>query len=83
MVILEDAAAAGRPQCNKEPTARRPRSVSGAGAGGAVSGVDGGARPRDHGRALLRARGLLADRGTATFLTIALAPAISVRELQK
>jgi hypothetical protein len=72
MVILGDAAAVGR-----------PRSASGAGAGGAGSGVDGEAPPRDHGRALLRAWGLLPERGTATFLTVALAPAISVREPQK
>jgi hypothetical protein len=83
MVILEDAAAAGRPQGNEEPTARRPRSASGAGAGGVVSGLDGEAPPRDHGRALLRARGLLPERGTATFLIVASAPAISVRESQK
>ena len=83
MVILEDAAAASRPQCNKEPTARRPRSASGAGAGGVVSGLDGEAQPCDHGRALLRARGLLPDRGSATFLAIAFVPAISVREPQK
>jgi len=83
LVILEDAATAGRPQFNEEPTARRPRSASGAGAGEAVSDVDGEAPPREHGRALLRAWGLLPERGTATFLTVALAPEISVREPQK
>jgi hypothetical protein len=72
MVIVEDAAAVGR-----------PRSASGAGAGRALSGVDGEARSRQHGRTLLRARDLLPERGTATFLTVALAPAISVREPQK
>ena len=83
MVILEDAATAGRPQFNEEPTARRPRSAWGAGTGGAVSSVDGEVPPRDHGRALLRAWGLLPERGTATFLIIALEPVISVREQQK
>jgi hypothetical protein len=83
MVILEDAATAGRPQGNKEPIVRRPRRASGEGAGGAVSGVDGEAQPRDHGRTLLSARDLLPESGTTTILTVALAPAISVREPQK
>ena len=83
LVILEDAATAGRRQFNEERTARRHRSASGAGAVGAVSGVDGEAPPRDHGRALLHAWGLLPERRTATFLTVASPPAISVREPPK
>jgi hypothetical protein len=72
MVILEGAATAGR-----------SRSAWGAGVGRAVSGVDGEARSRQHGRTVLRAWGLLLERGTATFLTVALAPTISVREPHK
>jgi hypothetical protein len=72
MVIVEDAAAVGW-----------PRRASGAGGDRAVSGVDGEAHPHDLGCALLHARGLLPERGTATFLTVALAPAIYVREPPK
>jgi hypothetical protein len=78
---LEEGAGNGHP--GDAAAVGRPRSASGAGAGGAGSGVDGEAPPRDHGRALLRAWGLLPERGTATFLNVALAPAISVREPQE
>ena len=83
LVILEDVATAGRRQYNEGGTTRRHRSASGVGAAGAVSGVDGEVPPRDHGRALLQDWGLLPERGTATFLTVALAPAISVGEPHK
>lgn len=84
MTTLEDRAAAGWPLGKEESTIRRPQSAAVAGAGGAVSGADGGKRPGDRGHVLPHALGLLPDRGTATFptvvLTVVSASGVSVRD---
>ena len=70
MTIPEDRAAAGRPPGKEEPATRWPRGALSAGAGGTVSGADGGKRPG--GPVLPCPRSLLPNRGTANFPNLVL-----------